>query len=1170
MRLKCIKLSGFKSFVDPTTVYFPSNMCCVVGPNGCGKSNIIDAVRWVMGESSARNLRGDSMVDVIFKGSNNRKPAGYAHVELVFDNSEGRITGEFAAYSEISIKRKLTSDAQNTYFLNGNKCRRKDIMDIFLGTGLGPRSYAIISQGIISNLIESRPEELRVFIEEAAGISRYKERRRETENRLRRTHENLERLADLREELERQLSHLKHQAEAAEKYKQYKQEERLKRAQLHALRWQEIDHDAKSREGNIREFEVQLEAAIARQRSSDTDIEKLRQTQVEYADSFNQVQNRYYSTGNEIARLEQAIAHCRERTDQLNRDLQEAEAAWRENRENLASDQLRLEQLEEEVLSIEPELELSLAGEEEHATALMEAEESMQAWQHAWDEFNHSASESRREAEIEQSRIQHLEQVLSRLDERLRKHQEEMSSLQVEPIEEEAELLTEQLTELELQIETLQHTREETGDQIHTLRQAMADTSRQKDECSRHLNEMRGRLASLQALQQAALGHDDNGIEWLARQGLANKPRLGQQIKVKPGWETAVETVLGDYLQAVCVDDVDAIATKLDSMLEINLTFLAANTAALSTEPAMEKATALADCIENPETTETLLQGIYGVATLDEALALRSRLAPGESVVTQDGVWIGGNWLRVRHEHDTETGILVRQQELESLELELTGLNDQEQALTGLLVENRERLEQLEQTRENDQRQLAALSRQESELQSDLTARKVKAEQLLTRYNRLQEEVDEIREQQTLEQENMGESRLRLQEALDCMEGDAERRETLLSRRDEIRTDLDHIRQTARHSKDVAHQLELRKQSLTARIDSTRQAVERLTAQGERLDERLEQLREDIARNSDPIEDQQIELEELLTRRVEIEEETGKARRLLEEVEHQLRNYEKNRGEAEQEAQLLRDRLEQLRMDWQALQVRRTTLQEQLEEDQFDLETVLTNMPNDATETAWEETLERLEARIQRLGAINLAAIEEYEQQFERKRYLDAQNDDLVEAMTTLENAIRKIDKETRNRFQHTFERVNNGLQELFPRVFGGGRAYLELTGDDLLDTGVAIMAQPPGKKNSTIHLLSGGEKALTAIALVFAIFQLNPSPFCMLDEVDASLDDVNVGRYVRMVMDMSEKVQFIYISHNKIAMETANQLIGVTMHEPGVSRPVSVNIEQAAMLAAV
>ncbi|MCK5894954.1 MAG: chromosome segregation protein SMC [Endozoicomonadaceae bacterium] len=1170
MRLKCIKLSGFKSFVDPTTIYFPSNMCGVVGPNGCGKSNIIDAVRWVMGESSAKNLRGDSMIDVIFKGSSSRKPASYAHVELIFDNSEGRIMGEYAAYTEISIKRKLTSDAQNTYFINGNKCRRKDVMDIFLGTGLGPRSYAIISQGVISNLIESKPEELRVFIEEAAGISRYKERRRETENRLRRTNENLERLTDLREEIERQLSHLKRQAEAAEKYKQYKQEERLMRAQLYALRWKEVDGGARSQEVAIREFEIRLEAIIARQRSSDTDIEKLRQNQTEYTDSFNQVQSRFYSIGNEITKREQTIAHRRERAEQLNVDLSEAEVAWQENRKSLEVDQRKLEQFEEEVLNIEPELELSQAGEEEHAMALMEAEESMQTWQSAWDESNHAASESRREAEVEQSEIQHLEQALERLDERLRKYQEEKSGLQVEPLEEEIEQLTEQLTELELKIETLQASHAGFGESIYTVRQVIVDVTQQKSDCSRRLNEARGRFASLQALQQAALGQGDGGVEWLAGHGLAEHPRLGQQIKTLPGWETAVETVLGEYLQAVCVDDVDAVAAVLDSVAETNLTFLAAGSQREGVHGRIDKVTPLIECVEGADAAGSLLYGIYGAESLDDALAVRPQLASGESVVTQEGIWLGHNWLRVIRDNDASSGILARQKEIEALELRLAEWDDQEQALAESLIENSERLEQIEHDREEGQCQLVGLSRQESELQSELSARKVQVEQVLTRHSRLQEDIAEIDEQKVQEQESIGESRLRLQDALDRMEGDTERRESLLAQRDDIRTNLDRIRQTARHSKDVAHQLELRKQSLTTQIDSICQAVERLKMQGDRLMGRLDQLRENLSQSDEPVEELQIELEELLAQRVDVEEDMMEARRLLEEVDHQMRDFEKIRGEAEHEAQLQRDRLEKLRMDWQALQVRRTTLEEQLRDEHFDLETMLVNLPEDASETDWEKGLERLAASIQRLGAINLAAIEEYTNQSERKHYLDAQNEDLAEAIATLESAIRKIDKETRDRFQHTFDKINNSLQELFPRVFGGGFAYLELTGDDLLNTGVTIMAQPPGKKNSTIHLLSGGEKALTAIALVFAIFQLNPSPFCMLDEVDAPLDDANVERYARMVTEMSEKVQFIYISHNKIAMEAAHQLVGVTMQEPGVSRPVSVDIEKAAALASM
>ncbi len=1165
MRLKCIKLAGFKSFVDPTTVYFPSNMCGVVGPNGCGKSNIIDAVRWVMGESSAKNLRGESITDVIFKGSNSRKPASYAQVELVFDNNEGRITGEYAAFNEISIKRRLTSDASNTYFLNGSKCRRKDIMDIFLGTGLGPRSYSIISQGIVSNLIESKPEELRVFIEEAAGISRYKERRRETENRIRRTTENLERLTDLREELDRQLAHLKRQAEAAERYKNYKQEERLKKAQLHALRWQTVDSGAQAQESAIREFETQLEAAIARQRSSDTDIEKLRQQQIELGDAFQIVQGRFYSTGNEITRLEQTITHRRERAGQLARDLQEAEQAWKENRLHLESDQQMLADLEAELQIIEPELELAQAGEDEQGEALGAAEESMQSWQQDWDSFNQQASEPRRVAEVEQSKIQHLELALERMAERLSRQKEELSGLQAASMDEELEPLHEELAELEFQFEEIQGRQESIHDAIRHAREELKAQEQERSASSRLLNESRGRRASLEALQQAALDQGEGGQRWLQQKGLAAQPRLAEQMQVTEGWETAVETALGDSLQAVCVEQLDEITADLSDLQQASLTFLSGSHATAS-QPTGQ----LPWLGDYARGTGDLLVGIYAADGLEQAMALRAQLQAGESVITRDGIWLGRDWLRVAKDSDASAGVLARQQELEQLVADLDLLVEKEEQLVIDISSSREQLENLELQREECQCQSGSLSVRQSELKAELGARQAKQEQQSLRRNRLLEEVREAEEQSQIEQENLSESRLRLQDALDRMEEDAGQREELLRQRDEVRASLDRLRQLARHSKDTAHQLALRQQSLVSRRESLRQGVGRLEKQGERYQERLEQLKLSLSESDEPTDDLQMELEELLDRRLEIEEEMNESRRQLENVEHALREHERGRSAAEQEAQGIRERLEKLRMDWQTMQVRRTTLQEQLQEDGYDLETVLANLPEQATESVWEEELNRLEARIQRLGAINLAAIEEYDQQSERKRYLDAQNDDLEEALATLEGAIRRIDRETRSRFKATFDRVDSGLRELFPRVFGGGQAYLELTGDDLLNTGVAIMAQPPGKKNSTIHLLSGGEKALTAIALVFAIFQLNPSPFCMLDEVDAPLDDANVGRYARMVEEMSEKVQFIYISHNKIAMEAANQLIGVTMHEPGVSRPVSVDIEQAAAMAAL
>ena len=1167
MRLKSIKLAGFKSFVDPTAVHFPSNMCAVVGPNGCGKSNIIDAVRWVMGESSAKHLRGESMTDVIFKGSSSRKPANQAFVELIFDNSEGRIIGEFAAFTEISVKRQLTTDAKNTYFLNGTKCRRRDVMDIFLGTGLGPRSYAIISQGIISNLIESKPEELRVFIEEAAGISKYKERRRETENRIRRTNENLERLTDLREELGRQLGHLQRQAQAAEKYKEYKAEERLKKAQLSALKWKAIDTGAQSQEQVIAELEVQLEAAVSQQRATDAAMEEDRVSQMEFSDRFHETQSCYYNTGNEVTRIEETLRHREERAKELNEDLAQVEHSWQEAREQLRDDQMQLEAFQEELIELEPELGMLQEQEDGSGESLAHVEEEMHRWQQEWDHFNQRSHEPKRNAELEQSRINHAEQVNERLQERKTRLREEAASLGGSEDQAELESLAEKLTELDLTAETVEIRVQETSEQIEAGRETVQSLSVELEQNRDELSTVRGRHASLEALHQATMSDDVETQEWIEQQGMAELPRLFEKLQVEAGWESSVETVLGDSLQAVCVDDLDPVASALNHLEQGELILLEVDSH-VSQKQQIAQLPLLANKLKAGQEASGLLAGIYAADSLEQALSLRSQLNAGDSIVTPDGIWLSKNWLRVCRGADNNAGVLERQKEMEALAGKLVLLEEQSLQLKGQLTQAREVLEKHEAQRETLQRQLSDLNRSQGEVRAQHSARKVRLEQFSERRHRLEQELSEIREQYQLEQETISESRLRLQEALDLMEQDISRREELQERRERCQSKLETVRHQARHDKERAHQLALRQQSINTQISSINAAIERLSAQTTKLRERREFLTESLSESSSPEGELKEQLEELLSRRLSEEETMQQARIALEEVEQRIREGEKIRHGAEQKALKVRGQLEKLKMDWQGMQVRRTTLAEQLLEEQFDLQTVLDNLPEGATEQGWEQELERLSARIDRLGAINLAAIEEYDTQSERKRYLDAQNEDLESALNTLENAIRKIDKETRQRFKVTFDKVNSGLQELFPRVFGGGQAYLELTGEDLLDTGVAIMAQPPGKKNSTIHLLSGGEKALTAIALVFAIFQLNPSPFCMLDEVDAPLDDANVGRYAKMVSEMSEKVQFVYITHNKIAMQAGNQLVGVTMHEPGVSRPVSVDIEQAAALA--
>ena len=1164
MRLKCIKLAGFKSFVDPTTVSFPSNLCAVVGPNGCGKSNIIDAVRWVMGESSAKNLRGESMTDVIFNGSGGRKPVGQATIELVFDNSDGTLGGEYASWGEISIKRKVTRDSQSNYYLNGNKCRRRDITDIFLGTGLGPRSYAIIEQGMISNLIESKPDELRVYIEEAAGISKYKERRKDTESRMRRTQENLERLTDIREELGRQLSRLERQAQAAEKYAEFKKEERESKAGLQALRWRGLEAQASEYRKIIGEHELKVEALVTERSGCDTSLERSREEYTGLGDTFNEVQGRYYAIGAEVARIEQAIQHVQDRAQEIEQDLEQTERNFVESEEHLRADRQKAVGWESELQEIMPELEKIESVEAISQEKLQTAEEDMQSWQTAWDEFNQTASEPRQQAEVQQSRIQHLEQVLRRLTDRIENIQGEYLGLSDSPLQEEIGLLQGQLAEVDLASGEKKQHLESMTKQMDQARTDAQQLDSQLDNSRTQLQTMLGRKASLDALQQAALGGEADQQQWLENNELENSPRLAETLQVESGWETAVETVLGSYLQAVCVDDLGSLGNKLESFTKGELVLV--DSSSNTEEPG-----SLGDLLVGKVKTahsNAMLSGIYAVDNLNSALAMRAKLKAGESVVTQDGLWLGANWLRVARDQDATVGVLKRKQELELLDQELPGCRANISNLEQKKSELGEHLRSLEAQRESVGSEVAEQQRQYAELRSTLSANEMQVEQFAARRSRADNELAEAKQQQQQEQENLAEARQLLSSAIEVMERDTQQREGLLKQRDEARALLDQVRQSARHDRDRKHELDMREKSVSTQLQSIRAGIERLEVQVTRLQERRAQLQDSFKQDEDPT----LELKEQLASQLEVrltaEKALADSRRAVEAVEHQMREVELRRNALEQDIQEQRSVLEQQRLAAQDVETRNKTIVEQISEHGFNLESLLETLPEEADISEWEQTLERIGNRIQRLGPINLAAIDEFKIESERKDYLDTQNAELQEALDTLENAIRKIDKETRTRFKETFDLINSSLQELFPKLFGGGHAYLELTGDDLLDTGVTIMARPPGKKNTTVHLLSGGEKAMTAIALVFSIFHLNPAPFCMLDEVDAPLDDANVGRYAKMVEEMSAKVQFIYISHNKIAMEMANQLMGVTMHEAGVSRLVSVDVNQAVELA--
>ncbi len=1164
MRLKKIKLAGFKSFVEPTNVLLPGQLVSVVGPNGCGKSNIIDAVRWVMGESSAKTLRGEAMTDVIFNGSSARQPVGKAMIELVFDNQDGTIKGEYAQYNEISIRREVNREAQSTYYLNGTRCRRRDITGIFLGTGLGPRSYSIIEQGTISHLIEAKPDELRVFLEEAAGISKYKERRRETENRMRHTQDNLDRINDIREELEKQIERLKRQSNAAARYKTLKQEERLLKAQLQALRWSALDEHAKTQEQAIKAIEVEIEGLQAEQQGLNTEQEKLRNAQADQTDVYNEIQGRYYGIGADIARLEEALQNAKAQQAQYAEEQATLQQTQQALDAQMQMDSARQEELTQSVAQLTPESEQAKEKAQSTQAALQDAEQAMQDWQAAWETFNQQAAETSEETHVQQTRLQHLEQSLQGLQDRIARFNTEYETIDVSQLNTEIASLTEQAAQWQAKIDA-QQVHQVLAD-IKAQRDANHEHANQLDSARQQLQTLRGRHASLEALQQAALGKQSTHVvEWLTGQQLDSKPRLAQNIQVDAGWDQAAETVLGSYLEAVCVEGFDSVTDALADLNQGQLVLLDTQATHATNR---ELAAPLADKIKTDLPVDSLLAGVYAVATLPEALALRAQLAPHESVVTQEGIWLGAAWLRVTRDNDNHAGVLQREQELKQLTSDIESNKAQVETVDATLAAGRQNLQALEATHEAEQAGLAELTKHHSELRSQLSAKHARLEQLQQRAEQIKQETAEAAAQMEVDQQAIRKARGLLETAIDAMATQEASRQQRQAERENLHAAFVNAREQAREAKEKAHELTLALQSSEMQLTATREGLARLQAQRQTLLARFEQMRQQPTGLQESIDKSQQELNETLAKRLDVEAELNTARKQLDDYEHQLRTLERKRADLEQNTQASRDRLQAKKMEWQEFHVRRDTIIEQLAETEYALETVLADMPEEAEEKAWDQRASEIAQKIQRLGPINLAAIEEFETESERKAYLDSQHDDLVEALETLQNAIHKIDKETRARFKETYDQVNDHFQQLFPRLFGGGRAYLELTGDNLLDTGVGVMAQPPGKRNSSIHLLSGGEKALTAVALVFSIFQLNPAPFCILDEVDAPLDDANVGRFCSLVTEMSKTVQFIFISHNKLAIEMADHLIGVTMHEAGVSRLVAVDVQEAVAMA--
>lgn len=1167
MKLKQIKLAGFKSFVDPTVLDLRSDLVGVVGPNGCGKSNVIDAVRWVMGESSAKNLRGESITDVIFNGSNTRKPVGQASIELIFDNSDGTIGGEYASYAEISVRREVTRDAVSNYFLNGTRCRRRDIVEVFLGTGLGARSYSIIEQGMISRVIESKPEDLRSFVEEAAGISVYKKRRHDTELRMRHTAENLARLEDLREEQIKLLERLQRQAESAQKYQTLTTERTLLESQLLAMRWQNYDTKLSEYDQQIRTLAVSLEEKQSLRTSIGSELERVRIAHTEQSDKHEEIQSKYYELGAVIARVEQSLQYHKERKQQLMQDIAQIKQSIDDITAQKTTDSDALFECEEQLVTITPDYEQAIAASEQAEEIYLDARTALDAANIAWEEYQEQAQIPQQDAEVQRSRIEHLDKQVRDLQNRIDRLQQESSTLDVDGMTITVEDLSVHLLNLETQNTELKASIHNIQSSINQQRTELQQQHDEQNKVRSLMQQLKGRESSLQALQQAALGKDDNLRQaWLAKHNLDAMPRLAETLTVETGWEQAVETVLADYLEAVCLkNNLSDLSAAINELTDGNITLFdtTANVAHVNVV-----ATSLATKVTTDLPINDLLQNILVAENLQAALQLRTQLQAQQSVVTKDGIWLGQNWLRVARERDSKRGVIQREQELQNIKSDLALQTIEAEKLENVIAQANANLHELEMALSTKQQIEAENSAQLRDIGSKHSATVQKLEHMRNRRQRIAVEIIEQQQQLQANGEEATISRNTLEIAIEAMAGFAVKKDQITSNREHCILRERTAKQTARELQDNMHELEIAQRTVSTKLQGLQHTISRVDQQLAELHKRYQQLIQSLQDDVLPEQQLQDELEELLSQRSDIETNLQQARGELEVYTNQMRTQEQQRVELERAAADIKDILDNNRLERQTLEVRRETINEQLVAGSIDLQTVLTGLPGDAKEGAWAEQIDSLNRRINNLGAVNMAAAQELESETQRQAYLEAQYTDLKEALTTLDNAIKKIDKETKAKFQETFTQINANFTALFPKLFGGGRAYLEVVGEDLLEAGVTVMAQPPGKKNSTIHLLSGGEKALTAVALVFSIFQINPAPFCMLDEVDAPLDETNVVRFGNLIKEMSSQVQFIIITHNKTTMEIANQLIGVTMKEPGVSRLVSVDINEAVELA--
>lgn len=1165
MRLTHLKLAGFKSFVDPTTLHLSGQRVAIVGPNGCGKSNVMEAIRWVLGESSARELRGDSMQDVIFNGSLHRKPVSRASVELHFDNSFGGAPGAWSQYAEIAVKRVLERDGNSSYIINNQHVRKRDITDLFLGTGVGSRAYAIIGQNTISRIVEAKPEELRVFLEEAAGVSRYKERRKETEARLRDTRENLLRVDDIQREISKQITVLQAQAEVAQRYHQIKQELDTAHQLLWLLKKQSAATEWEKSQRRVATLVNELEAEIASLRKHEAALEQLRLTHAEAGNAMQQAQTAFYEASAALSHVEQQLKHAQEnlqraqtRQATLTTQQSQLDAQIAERSRDLAQQQSLQQQAKQDATAAQQQLQVCRAALPQHEAQQRQAQQALGNVQSA-------LAKAEQALQVDMTSIKHQREQISQLQARQQRLQTVASSIAIPEAASISAAMTAQqqaqalLSALQQELTQLQSAEGEQQTSLQQAQQAM-------HESSRRIAQLEAQLQTLHKIQ-LGVGGSAKLVDWLGSKGMHNKPRFWKMLRVDPAWEQALESILGERLNAIFMESL-SLAQQLDQP-PASLVLFAGQAPREARLSAPQLPTLLAQVtVLAPDVTSALhdwLHGVYLAENLEHALVVREQLQHGEVLVCPDGHLVSRSSVKmyVAGGDSALYGVLERQREVETLEARLP-------AMKSALIEQQSALAQA-QLALNTLKNTLADKRQQQQRQTQqlqhltLEAQKLRQQQQNAQ-ERLAQTVRELDEIANL----LLQAQQQLQQTESSRAGQEHEIAHFRQQRDDARQTLTAAdqslalaREGLRKAEHIARESGYKAETITNKINELESSIQVFSEQNNGLLRQLEEVHQTTQDNE--LHKLQASLEQAITERQQREQALVVARNHVAGLDAELMKTEQLRMQSEHCQHPLRDKLEQARLNEQESRLFfEQCVQALAGADEVSLGLALQQQPGIPKPVDMERKTVILQEQITALGAVNLAAIEQLSAETERASYLEAQARDLNDAIATLEEAIQRIDKETRSRLQHTFDEVNRHFGELFGTLFGGGQARLDLLGEEILDTGIQVFAQPPGKKNSTIHLLSGGEKALTALALVFAMFRLNPAPFCLMDEVDAPLDDSNTERFCSMVRKMSEHTQFVFISHNKIAMEMAQQLIGVTMQESGVSRVVEVDVAEA------